>query len=81
MSAMSPPALTARVQHTWQGEALLVFTRNAALLASTMPPEAVKKLIVPLLVRSADQGAPALASVQGPNHSQLNDAAQTSAGM
>lgn len=39
-----------------QAEALLVFTRNAALLASTMPQEAVKKLIVPLLVRAADQG-------------------------
>ena len=40
-----------------QGEALLVFTRNAALLASVLPPEAVKKLILPLLVRAADQGA------------------------
>jgi hypothetical protein len=39
-----------------QGEALLVFTRNAALLATSMPQEAVKKLIVPLLVRAADQG-------------------------
>lgn len=41
---------------SFQGEALLVFTRNAALLATSMPQEAVKRLIVPLLVRAADQG-------------------------
>lgn len=35
-----------------------MFTRNAALLATSMPQEAVKKLIVPLLVRAADQGIP-----------------------
>lgn len=34
-----------------------MFTRNAALLATSMPQEAVRKLIVPLLVRAADQGA------------------------
>jgi hypothetical protein len=37
-----------------------VFTRNAALLATSMPQEAVKKLIVPLLVRAADQGGTAV---------------------
>lgn len=39
-----------------QGDALTVFTRNAALLATSMPPEAVRLCIVPLLVRAADQG-------------------------
>lgn len=39
-----------------KGEALTVFTRNAALLATTMPEEAVRQLIVPLLMRAADQG-------------------------
>lgn len=42
-----------------------MFTRNAALLATSMPQEAVKRLIVPLLVRAADQGSSHLLIVSG----------------
>mmetsp|Transcript_17828 Transcript_17828/g.53724 ORF Transcript_17828/g.53724 Transcript_17828/m.53724 type:complete len:813 (+) Transcript_17828:225-2663(+) len=50
LPALQPIATSAK------GDALTVFTRNAALLATSMPPEAVRLCIVPLLVRAADQG-------------------------
>ena len=63
-----------------QGDALTVFTRNAALLATSMPAEAVRLCIVPLLVRAADQGAtpPPLHSASPPVFARIEDCQRNS---
>ena len=40
----------------WQGEALTLLVGSTTTLAPSLPPEAVSKLIVPLLARAADHG-------------------------
>jgi len=45
------------LQSLWlQGDSLTLLTRSTTVLAPSLPPEAVKELIVPLLCRAADHG-------------------------
>lgn len=45
------------LQTLWlQGDSLTLLTRSTTALAPSLPPEAVKELIVPLLCRAADHG-------------------------